>query len=144
MAAVDLRGDRLVVYASSQTKDGFWITNGTFELLDHDAGDEELGAAVLRVLATSRSGVRTPNLRRAPSPFTPVLDALGLGSWNAYARGVRHVHVERTGSTVQVSPSRNGGAKEGFVGAAEPAAVVTDPTAEALGAAVRAVLLRST
>ena len=99
---------------------------------------------MLRVLATSRTGVRTPNLRRAPSPFTPVLDALGLRSWNAYARGVVHVHVERSGSTVEVSPSRNGGAKDGFVGAPGPTAVLTDPTPAALGAAARAALTRST
>lgn len=144
MAAVDLRGHRLVIYASSQTRDGFWITNGTFELLDRDAEDEELGAAVLRVLATSRVGVRTPNLRRAPSPFTPVLDALGLRSWNAYARGALHVHVERSGRTVELTPSRNGGTKEGFVGDPERTVALTDPARAALGAAARAALAAST
>ncbi|MEN2743858.1 hypothetical protein [Sinomonas halotolerans] len=137
VAAADLRGDRLVVYSSSQTRDGFWITNGEFELLAPASSDQELGAAVLRMLDASRSQVRTPNLR-GPSPFSPVLEALGLRSWSAYARGLLHVHIEREGRSVKVAPSRNGGSREGLVGIVEDTVLLSDPSAESLGSAVRA------
>jgi hypothetical protein len=143
VAAGDLRGDRLIVSSSSQTKDGFWISNGSFEILPADHPDEELGAAVLRMLDASRTGVRTPDLRRSPSPFTPVLEALGVRSWAEYARGVRHVHIERRDHVVELTPSRNGGAKEGFVGNVDLVTVLVDPTAKALGAALRAGFARS-
>jgi hypothetical protein len=143
LAAADLRGDRLIVYSSSQTKDGFWVTNGTFEILDVGPPDSELGVAVLRMLDASRSGVRTPDLRRIPSPFTPVLEALGVRSWAAYARGVRHVHIERQDRVVELTPSRNGGSKEGFVGLTCDVTRLDDPTAAALATALRTAFTRS-
>lgn len=142
VAAADLRGDALVASSSSQTRDGFWISNGAFEVLAAGASDRELGAAVLRMLDASRTGVRTPNLRRGPSPFAPVLETLGLRTWSAYARGLLHVHVEREDDVVRVTASRNGGSREGLVGSAEPVAALERPGDDALGAAIRAAFAR--
>ena len=80
LAALDLRRGRYVAHSSSLTTDGMWIANGVFDVLDSDAGDKELGAAVRRMLDASRGGVPTPDLRGGPSPFAPVLDALGRSS----------------------------------------------------------------
>jgi hypothetical protein len=143
MAAADLRGDRLIVYSSSQTEDGFWVTNGTFEILGIDPPDSELGAAVLRMLDASRPGVRTPDLRRIPSPFAPALEALGVRSWATCARGVRHVHIERRDYVVELTPSRNGGNKEGFVGLMGDVTRLDDPTAAALAMALGTAFARS-
>lgn len=144
MGAVDLRGSRLIVYSSSHTKDGFWIFNGAVELLDCDATDPDLGEAVLRILDASRIGVSTPTLRRAPSPFTPVLATLGLPSWSAYARGIRHVDIERYDRTLRAMPSHNGSSSEGFIGMSDLVASLDDPAAAELGTAVRTALSNCT
>ncbi|WP_433350327.1 hypothetical protein [Micromonospora sp. CA-111912] len=142
LAALDLRRGRHVAHSSSLTGDGMWIANGAFELLDEPA-DALLGAAVRRMLDASRIGVPTPDLRGGPSPFAPALDALGLRSWATYAKGTRHVDVEQDGATVLVSPTRNGGAREGFVGLTGQAVRLTAPGDEELGGALRAALDRS-
>ncbi|WP_405109494.1 hypothetical protein OG559_28650 [Micromonospora sp. NBC_01405] len=143
LAALDLRRGRYVAHSSSLTTDGLWIANGVFDVLDGPADDRALGAAVHRMLDASRTGVPTPDLRGGPSPFAPVLDALGLRSYATYAKGTRQVDVERDADAVLVSPTRNGGAREGFVGLTEHAVRLTDPGDEELGAALRAALDRS-
>ncbi|SBT46039.1 hypothetical protein [Micromonospora narathiwatensis] len=143
LAALDLRRGRYVAHSSSLTADGMWIANGTFQVLDEPADARELGAAVRRMLGASRAGVPTPALRDGPSPFAPVLDALGLRTWATYAKGTRHVDVEQDAGTVVVSPTRNGGAREGFVGLTEHAVRLTDPGDAELGEALRAALDRS-
>ncbi|MCW3842176.1 hypothetical protein ONA70_18945 [Micromonospora yasonensis] len=142
-AGLDLRRGRYVAHSSSLTTDGLWIANGVFDLLDADAGDKELGAAVRHMLDASRSGVPTPDLRYGPSPFAPVLAALGLRSWATYAKGTVHVDVEQDGDEVLVTPTRNGGAREGFVGDTGQTARLTAPGDEELGSALRAALGRS-
>lgn len=142
-AGLDLRRGRYVAHSSSLTTDGLWIANGTFDLLDADAGDKELGAAVRRMLDASRSGVPAPDLRGGPSPFAPVLAALGLRSFATYAKGTRHVDVEQDGDEVLVTPTRNGGAREGFVGDTDQASRLTAPDDDELGGALRAALGRS-
>lgn len=143
LAALDLRRGRYVAHSSSLTVDGMWIANGTFVLLDEPTDDRELGAAVRRMLDASHTGIPTPDLRGGPSPFAPVLDALGLRSWATYARGTRHVDIERDTDVVLVSPTRNGGAREGFVGLTEHTVRLTTPGDEELGAVLRAALDRS-
>lgn len=143
LAALDLRKGRYVAHSSSLTVDGMWINNGAFVLLDEPADDRELGAAVCRMLDASRTGVPTPDLRGGPSAFAPILDALGLRSWATYAKGTRHVDVEGDADVVLVSPTRNGGGREGFVGLTEHTVRLTAPGDEELGAALRAALDRS-
>ncbi|MEU5722779.1 hypothetical protein ABZ783_13250 [Micromonospora sp. NPDC047738] len=143
LAALDLHRGRYVAHSSSLTTDGMWIANGVFDVLDESVDARDLGAAVRRMLAASRTGLPSPDLRGGPSPFAPVLDALGLRSWTSYAKGTRHVDVEQDADAVLVSPTRNGGAREGFVGLAEHAVRLTDPGDAELGAALRAALDRS-
>jgi hypothetical protein len=73
-----------------------------------------------------------------------VLAAVGLRSFAGYARGCRHVGVEQHGDRVVVTPSRNGGAREGFVGRADEAVALQSPDAEELGRTVLDALARST
>ncbi|QDY07875.1 hypothetical protein FJK98_12435 [Micromonospora sp. HM134] len=142
LAALDLRRGRYVAYSSSLCTDGMWIANGVFDILDTSTGDRELGAAMRRMLDASRTGVPTPDLRVA-SPLAPVLDALGARSYAIYAKGTRHVGVECDADVVLVSPTRNGGAREGFVELTEHTVRLTTPDDEELGEALRGALDRS-
>ncbi|MEU1606441.1 hypothetical protein [Micromonospora matsumotoense] len=60
-----------------------------------DGGAATLGAAPRR---TSDRGRSPPGSWRSPSAFAPVLDALGVRSYATYAKGTRHVDVERVES----------------------------------------------
>lgn len=144
MAGVDLRRGRLVVSSDSCTVDGLWVANGAFEILPADVPNSVLGEFVSRMLDASEEGIPTPDLRRGTSPFAPVLTALGLGSYAAYARGTVHVHVEQQDGRIVVTPSRNGGSREGFVGLEDRSLTTGPEEPEALGAAVRAGLVLST
>lgn len=143
LAGVDLRKGQLIPHSSSLTRDGFWVANGVFEILSQEVDDLALGEAVRRMLDASRQGVPTPDLRRGPSPFAPVLAAVGLRSFAGYARGARHVGVEQHGDRIVVTPSRNGGTKEGFVGRADEAVALQAPDSEELGRTVIDALARS-
>jgi hypothetical protein len=142
-ADVDLRKGQYVLSSLSQTSDGFSIANGAYEVLDESVTDGELGAAVARMLDASRTGVPTPDLRSGPSAFAPVLAHLGVRSYGAFMKGTRHVGLEQTDAGTVVTPYRNGGAREGFVGIAEAAVQLTRPAMDELGRAVRAALDRA-
>ncbi|EWT01849.1 hypothetical protein N865_08260 [Intrasporangium oryzae NRRL B-24470] len=144
MAGVDLRRGRLVVSSDSCTVDGLWVANGAFDILPADVPDRVLGEAASRMLDASGEGIPTPDLRHGPSPFAPVLTALGLRSYAAYARGALHVDLEQHDGTVVVSPSRNGGSREGFVGRADQSLTAKAGDSGALGTAVRVALGLST
>ncbi|WDZ87373.1 hypothetical protein [Micromonospora cathayae] len=142
-AALDLRRDRYLAWSSSLTVDGFWVANGSHEVLDTDVDDAGLGAALRRMLAASHTGVANPHVGAAASPFAPMLATLGLRAYSTYVKGTRHVDVEADGGTLVVTPSRNGGSREGFVGLPDRAVRLTAPEPAALGAALRAALTRS-
>lgn len=143
-AGVDLRRGRLVVTSDSRTVDGLWVANGIFEILPSDVPDAVLGDVVSSMLDASEEAIPTPDLRQGPSPFAPVLAALGLRSYAAYARGTLHVDLEQHDGTIVVTPSRNGGLKEGFVGLADQSVTTRSGESGTLGAAVRAALDLST
>jgi hypothetical protein len=141
-AGVDLRQGRLIAYSMSVTRSGVTIANGEFVMLPEAAGDRDLGGAVRQMLDRTRTGVRD-HRPRDPSPFSPVLSALGVRSYTAYARGTLSVGVEQEHDRVVVTPSRNGGPREGMVGLQDRAVDVTGPDDLALGEAVRTALSRS-
>lgn len=142
-ATLDLRRGRYLAWSSSLVVDGFWVANGTHEILDESVDDGELGAAVHRMLAASRAGVPDPHLGGGPDPFAPVLAAFGLRGYSTYVKGTRSVNVEADDDAVVLTPTRNGGSREGFVGLPEQAVRLTAPDPGALGAALRTAMTRS-
>lgn len=143
-AGVDLRRGQFITYSNSRTRDGLWVANGVFEAMAQTAGDLNRGEAVRRMLDASTEGVPTPDLRRGPSPFAPILASVGLRTFAGYSRGTRHVDVEQEDVRLVVTPSRNGGAEEGYVGMSRQSVVLLGPEPEALGAAVRSAIAKWT
>lgn len=114
LVSVDARRGELIVSSYSRTTAGFWVMNGHFERLDAGASAADLGSAVARRLSDSESGVYLPP-RSGPSPFRPVLDALGVSSYAQYMKGASSVGVAVTEGRLAVTPKRNGGSRTGFV-----------------------------
>src|SRR5262245_49966008 len=75
---------------------GVWVMNGSFRRLPEVAGAGELGSVVEWALGASTGG----------TPFQPVLDDLGLGSYADYLAGLRSTIVKRDGAVVTVTPCR--------------------------------------
>ncbi len=143
-ATVDRRGDRYIVTSSSRTESGFLVTNGWYRILDAGTVDpESLGTAALQAL--DQSAPEVPDPPRSASPFQPVLDALGLTTFNAYAKGTRSVDVARDDSgDIKITPTRSGGAREGFVEIGDEALRPTSARAGEIGAKLLAAEAMST
>lgn len=141
MATVDSRRDKLVVVSLSQTTDGFWIWNESFDVLDADVDDERLGISTLDALAQSRQSVPTPP--PDADGISHVLTALRLSSYASYVKGTKSVGVERE-KTIVLYPRRNRGARNGFEEIeGQDVELSRDSYARALGEAVREALERA-
>lgn len=136
-ATVYKRGDQFVVASSSLTESGFLVVNGWYRILDAaGATDESLGEATLAAL-TSSSG-EVPDPPRSADPFKSILDALSLKTFNAFAKNSRSVKVTGDVNVLTVTPTRNGGPREGFKQLRDQQKTVTNRQPVALGAAIAA------
>jgi hypothetical protein len=113
---VDLRADEYFVSTYSRTVPGFWVLDGCPVRLPGTASPGELGTVVRAALDRSRHA----DSARA------LLDMAGVKDYGTYMKGTRSVdvyadHVE-DGESVEVTPQRNEGPREGF-------APMTDHTA---------------
>lgn len=142
-AVFALAGD-LIVLAESLSVDGAWIFNGFAERIAAAAADEDLGAAVLRGLATSTTGVAHPSDWSTFNREAEVqLQRVGVCSFAQLHRQARCVRVDRVGGSVKVTPHASGGASGPGRGFHELEALteVVEPKSEArVGAMVRAAL----
>lgn len=113
MASIYRRQDKFYVTASSRTRDGFWLEEGPVDLLD--AMDPQgLNGAVRSALARSTEGIRAP--KDWSRHVNRVVEAAGLKRYGAFAKGTAHVSVRQADGAMRVTPYRNGGSKEGYLG----------------------------
>ncbi len=105
--------------------------------------NEELGTAVLRALTRSAIGIPHPAPSEWSSITRPLLDVAGVKSWSAFSKGTRSVAVELGEDELNVVPTRNLGARDGFEALSGLAvrARVTSPAA--VGEQVRTALQAS-
>lgn len=137
-ATIYEREGRLFFHSSSKTDAGVWVINGPFLVADKEHVDE-VGRAVRACLEGSSNGVPHPK-SFATNLFEPVLNLAGVKSWGTFVKAAKCVEVETSNDTVAtLIPTRNEGAKEGFLPMASKteATLVSD---KALGSAVVAAL----
>jgi hypothetical protein len=131
-AHVDARWDRLFVTSWSLDQWGMWCANGWFTELADDAEPATLGDAVFEALRRSEGLVEATD-----EPLAPVFRAAGVKTWGQYIRGLRSVTVDWRDGVISVRPQQNLGARQGLTELSDQRRDLVDPTAEALGAAVR-------
>lgn len=112
MAGIYRRQGKDYVTASSRTRDGFWLEEGPVNVLD--SGDPALAEVVLSALARSRDGIAAP--KTWSSHVNKVVEAAGLRRFSAFAKGAAHVSVQEKDGVLRVTPHRNGGSREGYLG----------------------------
>jgi hypothetical protein len=132
---VFLTADAWVVVGMSQTTYGVWIANFQVRRLALDSRDDELGNAVLEILAQSQQ--RVPH----PKDWTDFnrrnLDSLGVKNLNKFESESKLIAVESDGSRLALTPNRHRGRQQGY----EPLKskiCVTELTGMAVGQGVRA------
>lgn len=131
MVEVDRRKGEYIVCVYSQTGKGVWVLDGTPERLSQDATPDQLGATIDAALDRSRSGL--PELTRDSKPAQPLLDLLQVRDYATYAKGTRSVEVYRDGDTIEVTPRRNEGGRNGFTPIEEEIITFSPTTAEQIG-----------
>lgn len=98
-----------------------------------------LGRAIIECLSASRLGI--PHPTDFKSLRNPVLDLSGYKSYAAFARTTKAISVDLGDDrSVKLVPSRNGGAKEGFVPLLEKTIVISLDTDGELGSAAFSAL----
>lgn len=138
VAHVDARRDRLFVTSWSLDRWGMWRANGWSSELEDDAEPATLGDAVFEALGRSEGLVEATD-----EPLAPVFRAAGVKTWGQYVRGLRSVAVDRRDDMISVTPRQNLGARQGLTDLTDERRDLVDPTAEAVGAAVRDALTRA-
>jgi hypothetical protein len=104
--------DRFVFHASCRTKDGVWILcNPVFSVAEQDA--TKLGDAVLRALDDSVDAIPHPDSWE--EVFDSLFRVAGVRSWAAFSKSVKCVEIGASGNRVSFAPTKNLGAKQGFV-----------------------------
>jgi hypothetical protein len=132
------RAQKLYIHASSKTTDGVWIFQSPCIALGDSCSDFDLGAAVSRALAESRTGV--------PHPLTfkglidPLLLEASVKSWTTFSKGTTCAEIERTEGSVAIVPTRNLGSSEGFAPRTERTVIVDNGALSDVGATLRRLL----
>src|SRR5262245_33108896 len=95
-ATIYERNGMLLVYPSSQTTTGLWMTDTPSIKMPSKASPEEIGKAVLSALDGSRIGVEHPKSRESFARHTEaLLQDAGVKSWSTFVRSARAVDVAR-------------------------------------------------
>ena len=139
-ATIYERKGMLYVHSSSKTTAGIWmITPPVLAVVKHDTAG--VGRAIRECLSASREGVPHPKV--FTDLFTPVLNLAGVKSIGTFGKLAKCVEAEMDdGARVTLTPTRNGGSREGFVPLPDKALVALNSD-EALGTAAVAALVGS-
>ena len=135
------RESELIVASYSKTSAGLWVMNGWLRQLHQEATDDGLGAVIVSALDASENDIDVPVVD--PNPDTTLLKMLGLRSYGVFMVGTQCVRVSRDGSTIQVTPKRNGGGRNGFTELTDRTERLEAPTDRQVGAAVRGSLQKA-
>jgi len=137
-AAVYRLRDRVFMHPWQRTTLGLGIASEPYVSLPLDAGDAELGAAVLNALSLSRGTLPHPESPRGLQAAR--LKAAGVRSEKAFQSDALSLTVELLDRTIRIVPSRNGGTSgesKGFHGLPDRSVSLPfDAGARELGAAI--------
>lgn len=139
-ATIYERKGMLYIYASSKTTVGVLMIDPPVFAIAKD-NTNEVGRTIRERLLASREGVPHPKV--PTNLFAPVLNLAGVKSVAAFAKLAKCVHASTDdGVEVTLTPTRNGGSREGFVPLPDKAVVALNAD-EALGTAAVAALAGS-
>jgi hypothetical protein len=135
-ATVNQRRGRIIVERVDTTVDGIPVGTDDIAVFDESIAARELGQAVMGAVGRARASI--PRIQRdewAPR-LQPLLRAAGVRSWRSFVDGCRDVSVFEVAEGLELMPSINHGAREGFEGLPEEAITVKADDPMVVGEAV--------
>ena len=107
-ASAYLRKGKIFIGSYSKTSTGLWVFSGPVCTINEDHINE-LGQKIRDALNRSgREVVRHPaNQEEWKAVQAPMLEAAGVKTWAAFAKGAKAVGLESDGATVKMEPSSN-------------------------------------
>jgi hypothetical protein len=111
MASLYKRSGKVFVMACHRTVAGFWILDQTISVL---CSDDPISLQNTTCEALNRSCEEIPNPPRDKNHMSALLSATGTKSCANFVKGTKLVNVYLRDNTIDVTPNRNLGAKEGF------------------------------
>ena len=112
LATVYRRRADFIIHPDSCTTVEAWILSEPCVRLPVDCTDGQLGATVLSALERSKTGV--PHPTEWKGLLEPLLQAAGVKSWGAFAKNAVCVLVSEEANNIELVPTVNLGAREGF------------------------------
>src|SRR5262245_16621451 len=109
---VFLTADAWLVVSMSQTTYGVWVANFHVIRLPADRTDENLGNAVLDMLAQSQQ--RVPHPKDWTDFNRRYLDSLGVKNLNTFETESKLIAVESDGNHLTLTPNRHRGRQQGY------------------------------
>jgi hypothetical protein len=137
LSTVCRKKQKLYIDTYSKTEAGFWIVEGSIEVLPEVASPAEIAKAVRQALERSRQGVPTPD--PTVDRTRDLVKLAGERSYSAFVNGLVSCEVATEGDEMRVYASDNKGIKGGIINR-EPPTMLVSPSDEELGAAIKSAL----
>jgi hypothetical protein len=100
----------------SKTTVGVWIGSEPIITFNNDTPVKKLGDTIIRVLSESKTDVPHPkDSAEWKAIETPLLKIFNAKSFSSAMKGVMSCGIEEEGGFLSIKPTRNMGAKGGFV-----------------------------
>ncbi|MGO9118083.1 MAG: contact-dependent growth inhibition system immunity protein [Desulfomonilaceae bacterium] len=112
-AAAYKRGQKIYLDPESRTTAGVWIGTGPVIVLEESESPSRKGNCLREVLRHSQEGV--PHPTNWDHFDSPLLDLAGVKSWSKFAKSTLCCSVHLEGDQLELVPSKNLGAKGGYV-----------------------------
>lgn len=134
VAVMYLRRGTYLIHAQSTTIDGIGILWGHVTRAPIGTCAIDLGSMINTALNNSLSGVPHPLQGDWKDIPRPLFDAAAIQSWSAFVKGARCISIAlESEGRVSLLPTRNLGARDGFVPLRDREVVLGDSDPETLG-----------
>jgi hypothetical protein len=124
------------IHSMSQTVNGLWIGVPPYNMYPDSIGLSNLGDAVNQAFTYSLEGV--PHPTDWNQILAPLLELSASKNWSQFMKAAANVEANQDGDQLYFEPSRNAGARIGYVALDVPSVAISiHSTAAEIGVAVQ-------
>ena len=101
--------NKIIFETIHQIKNSYSIRGAEISLLDADTSELEIGKAIMKHLALSKSGIKSPDDKAWKETNEAYKRITGLKTMKEQMKDSRYVSVDREGNKIEFTPTINGG-----------------------------------
>jgi hypothetical protein len=101
--------DKILVETIHQIKNSYSIRGVEISLLNSDTSELEIGKTIMKHLALSKSGIKSPNDQTRKETNEAYKRITGLKTMKAQMKDSLYVLIDREGNKIEFTPTINGG-----------------------------------